>query len=71
MCYFSLDEKVDSNIIFRRIDNPGTQRILGCFMHIVDFQFSEDILSVGGDGMDAGETFGSYLFGRFSQSDGL
>ena len=33
-------------------------------------QFAEDVFAVGGDGVDAGETFGSNLLGRLALSDG-
>ena len=36
----------------------------------VDAQFAEDVFAVGGDGVDAGETFGSNLLGRLALSDG-
>ena len=36
----------------------------------VDAQFAEDVFAVGGDGVDAGETFGSSLLGRLALSDG-
>ena len=39
-------------------------------MRCVDAQFSEDILAVSRDSVDARETFGSNLLGRLALSDG-
>ena len=54
------------NIIFRCIDYPCAQSIFGCLVHIIYFQFAENIFAMGGDGVDAGETLGGNFFGRLA-----
>ena len=53
------------------IYKPRTERVFHRFVCRIDTQFAEDVLAVGGDGMDTGEALGSNLLGGLTQSNGL
>ena len=59
------------DIEFRGIDEAGTEGIFGGFVSGVDTQLAEDVLAVGGNRVDAGESFGGYFLSGLSLRDGF
>ena len=64
-------EQFPLDVELGRIYQAGAEGVLDCFVGCVDTQFAEDVLAVGGDGMDAGEALGGNLLGGLAQGDGL
>lgn len=59
------------DVEFGGIYQSGTECVLDSFVGGIDAQLAEDVFAMGGDGMDAGEAFGSNFLGRLAQSDGF
>ena len=71
--FFRCNAYIESSldIILCRIYQASSECILGCFMHIVHAQLSEDILAVGVHGMETGESLFGYFLGGHTKGDVL
>ena len=58
--------KVELNVKFRGINEPRSQGIFDDLMGSIDAQLAEDVLTMGGDGVNAREALSSNLLRRFA-----
>ena len=54
---------MDLNIKLRLIHQASTEGVLHGIVGTVDTQLAEDVLTMGVDGVDAGETLSGYFLG--------
>ena len=59
-----------SDVELGGVEEAGTEGVAGDLVGGVDTEFAEDVLAVGGDGVDAGEAVGGNLLGGLALCDG-